>query len=95
MLCDGAHPICPRPAPSLHVPPVLSRRHLLGQAALHTPRHWVSRPSARARPGPAPTLALQAADLAAAREFWPVVVVGTGYGAAVTARRLAEAGTTS
>ncbi|MBO9533555.1 MAG: hypothetical protein J7513_11345 [Solirubrobacteraceae bacterium] len=72
-----------------------SRRRLLGLAALNTASaaglSAITASSARAGGGSVDALARRA-ESAGAREHWPVVIVGSGYGAAVTALRLAEAG---
>ena len=60
----------------------LSRRRLLGLAAMQ----------AAAAAGLSTITARPAAAATASRTFVPAVVVGTGYGAAVTALRLGEAG---
>ncbi|MFD9977373.1 GMC oxidoreductase [Streptomyces sp. NPDC059017] len=71
--------------------PNLTRRHLLGLGALQT-----AAALGLTRIGPAPTTAhattVQAASRAGAADHTPALVIGSGYGAAVTALRLGEAG---
>lgn len=75
----------------------LTRRRLLGLAALNTAAGLgltaiAGADPARAAGIPDPDVLARRAGAAAGREQWPVVIVGSGYGAAVTALRLAEAG---
>ncbi|MEV1055196.1 GMC oxidoreductase [Streptomyces sp. NPDC049887] len=71
--------------------PNLTRRHLLGLGALQT-----AAALGLTRIGPAPTTAhattVPAASRAGAADHTPALVIGSGYGAAVTALRLGEAG---
>ncbi|NKQ59168.1 GMC family oxidoreductase [Amycolatopsis sp. K13G38] len=62
--------------------PSFSRRRFLGAAAL----------SSAAAAGLSTISLAGEASAAQEREFWPAVVIGTGYGAAVTALRLGSAG---
>ncbi|MER6997759.1 GMC oxidoreductase [Streptomyces sp. NPDC000410] len=70
--------------------PNLTRRHLLGLGALHTAAALgLTRigPAAAATPAAGP-----AARSSAAADHTPALVIGSGYGSAVTALRLGEAG---
>jgi cholesterol oxidase len=77
-----------------------SRRRFLGLSALHAaaglglPSLSAGSPSADGdrRSRRAEDDAARRAATAATRDHWPVIIVGTGYGSAVTALRLAEAG---
>lgn len=73
-----------------------SRRRFLGTAALQAASGLGLSSVASARGATSasalPDAVARRDALSSAREDWPVVIVGTGYGSAVTALRLAEAG---
>ncbi|MEH3053091.1 MAG: GMC oxidoreductase [Patulibacter minatonensis] len=80
-----------------HLRPTATRRRFLGRAALHAASGLglatIAVPRAGAASGGAREDAVAgAAARAAGRAHWPVLVVGTGYGGAVSALRAAQAG---
>jgi cholesterol oxidase len=68
-----------------------SRRRFLGLAAINAAATWGANIISCGRPGEVAGFLASGAD-AGSLEHSPAVVVGTGYGAAVTALRLGEAG---